>query len=179
MLITLTVKTCAIRRWRGSCGIGPMEGNRGILAGKDQIRRSFRRAAVLPGGGTRRRPTAETLAAGDHFFKMKGNELLEVRAVTAEVSRDVLETAGLTAADVDLFIPHQANQRITKPSQISLTLRWIGVFEHRSAMATLISINSDCADECVKREDKGWRSRIDGLLRWWRHLGWCRSSLVT
>ena len=33
-----------------------------------------------------------------------------------DISREVLEEAGLSAADVKLFIPHQANQRITDAS---------------------------------------------------------------
>ena len=60
------------------------------------------------------RPRAETLAAGDHFFKMKGNELFKVAVRSmSEISNEVLEEAGLRAEDVSLFIPHQANQRIT------------------------------------------------------------------
>ena len=45
---------------------------------------------------------------------MKGNELFKVavRSMT-DISREVLEEAGLSAADVKIFIPHQANQRIT------------------------------------------------------------------
>ncbi len=51
-----------------------------------------------PGGGTRRPTTAETLAAGDHFFKMKGNELFKVAVRSmADISREVLEEAGLSA----------------------------------------------------------------------------------
>ncbi len=51
-----------------------------------------------PGGGTRRPATAETLAAGDHFFKMKGNELFKVAVRSmADISREVLEEAGLSA----------------------------------------------------------------------------------
>ena len=54
------------------------------------------------------------LSHGDHFFKMKGNELFKVAVRSmAEVSREVLEEAGVSAKDVKLFIPHQANQRIT------------------------------------------------------------------
>ena len=54
-----------------------------------------------PGGGTRRKPTAETLAAGDHFFKMKGNELFKVAVRSmAEISREVLEQAGVKSDDI-------------------------------------------------------------------------------
>src|SRR5688572_6193177 len=89
----------------GAAVVGPVEGNRGILAAKIKSDGRFEEQLYSPGGGTRRRPTAETLAAGDHFFKMKGNELFKVAVRSmAEVSRDVLETSGLTAADVDIFI---------------------------------------------------------------------------
>jgi 3-oxoacyl-[acyl-carrier-protein] synthase-3 len=46
---------------------------------------------------------------------MRGNELFKVavRSMT-EISRDVLEMAGKKSDEIDLFIPHQANQRITE-----------------------------------------------------------------
>ncbi len=99
----------------GAAVLGPVEPNRGILATKIKSDGRYEEQLYSPGGGTRRKPTAETLAAGDHFFKMKGNELFKVavRSMT-EVSRAVLESSNLKAEDVDLFIPHQANQRITE-----------------------------------------------------------------
>jgi len=45
---------------------------------------------------------------------MKGNELFKVAVRSmSEISNEVLDDAGLRAEDVKLFIPHQANQRIT------------------------------------------------------------------
>mgnify|MGYP003350319456 CR=1 FL=1 len=46
-------------------------------------------------------------------IQMKGNETfkLAIRSLT-DVSLQVLNAEGLTPADVDLFIPHQANKRI-------------------------------------------------------------------
>src|SRR5258708_37521829 len=45
---------------------------------------------------------------------MKGNEVFKVaiRSMT-EISTEVLDEAGFKTDDVNLFIPHQANQRIT------------------------------------------------------------------
>lgn len=64
-------------------------------------------------GGSARPASLETLAAGEHYLQMDGRELFRraVRAVSDSVCR-TLDTAGLTPADVDLFVPHQANARI-------------------------------------------------------------------
>ena len=64
-------------------------------------------------GGSRRPTTAATVADGDHWVRMEGSEVFR-RAVRAVVDSAVLTmaAAGMTAADVDLFIPHQANSRI-------------------------------------------------------------------
>ncbi len=64
-------------------------------------------------GGSRLPTTAETLANGDNFLTMQGNEVFKkaVRAVV-ESANITLTKAGKTMADVDLFVPHQANVRI-------------------------------------------------------------------
>src|ERR1043166_866283 len=99
----------------GAAVLGPVEGNRGILASKIKSDGRYEEQLYSPGGGTRRKPTAETLASGDHFFKMRGNELFKVavRSMT-KISCDVLEMADKKSDEIDLFIPHQANQRITE-----------------------------------------------------------------
>src|SRR5256885_681978 len=99
----------------GAAVLGPVEGDRGILAARIRSDGRYEEQLYSPGGGTRRPATAETLAAGDHFFKMKGNELFKVAVRSmAEISREVLLTAGKNSDEIDLFIPHQANQRITE-----------------------------------------------------------------
>jgi 3-oxoacyl-[acyl-carrier-protein] synthase-3 len=64
-------------------------------------------------GGSRMPTTHETLANGDNFLTMQGNEVFRkaVRAVV-ESAAATLDKAGVTPADIDLFIPHQANVRI-------------------------------------------------------------------
>ncbi len=68
---------------------------------------------IMPGGGSAHPVSAATVAAGDHYLKMQGQEVFK-RAVRAVVdsARVTLERADVDAADVQWFVPHQANGRI-------------------------------------------------------------------
>ena len=136
----------------GAAVLGPVDQNRGILAARIRSDGRYEEQLFSPGGGTRRPPTAETLAAGDHFFKMKGNELFKVavRSMT-DISREVLEEAGLTAADVRLFIPHQANQRITDAVAGKLNVENERVYSNIAMHGNTSSASIPIAlDECVE-----------------------------
>ncbi|MFI5261029.1 MAG: beta-ketoacyl-ACP synthase III [Candidatus Limnocylindrales bacterium] len=66
-----------------------------------------------PAGGSVVPPTPFTLEARSRFVRMKGQETY--RYATRTMARTVekaLERAGLTADDIALFVPHQANVRI-------------------------------------------------------------------
>lgn len=136
----------------GAAVLGPVDGERGILASRIRSDGRYQEQLFSPGGGTRRPPTAETLAAGDHFFKMKGNELFKVAVRSmAEVSREVLEEAGVDAKDVKLFIPHQANQRITDAVANKLDVDESLVYSNISMHGNTSSASIPIAlDECVE-----------------------------
>ena len=136
----------------GAAVLGPVDEDRGILSSRIRSDGRFQEQLYSPGGGTRRPPTAETLAAGDHFFKMKGNELFKVAVRSmAEVSREVLEEAGLKAEDVKLFIPHQANQRITDAVASKLNVDDSLVYSNISMHGNTSSASIPIAlDECVE-----------------------------
>jgi 3-oxoacyl-[acyl-carrier-protein] synthase-3 len=136
----------------GAAVLGAVEGDRGVLATRIRSDGRYEEQLYSPGGGTRRRPTAETLAAGDHFFKMKGNELFKVAVRSmADISREVLEEAGLTANDVSLFIPHQANQRITDAVANKLNVEDARVYSNIAMHGNTSSASIPIAlDECVE-----------------------------
>src|SRR5713101_1057348 len=78
----------------GAAIVGPVDANRGILAARIRSDGRYLEQLYSPGGGTRRPPSAETIAAGDHFFKMKGNELFKVAVRSmSEISTDILDEA--------------------------------------------------------------------------------------
>ncbi len=86
----------------------------GILATSIHNDGSMSDFLSIPAGGSRMPASVETVNNRDHFVKMKGNETfkLAIRCMH-KVSLEVLEEAGMTPEDIDLFIPHQANKRIT------------------------------------------------------------------
>src|SRR5580693_5618002 len=67
----------------------------------------------MPAGGSRMPASAETVAQRQHFVKQDGAQVFKyaVRKMY-EGSRDLLAKHGLSAKDVKVLIPHQANRRI-------------------------------------------------------------------
>ena len=98
----------------GAAVLGPVAEGKGILATKIKSDGRYEEQLYCPAGGTKLGTTHETIDNRMHFFKMKGNELFKVAVRSmADISAEMLAKAGLTVDDVDIVIPHQANQRIT------------------------------------------------------------------
>ena len=67
----------------------------------------------IPGGGSRHPASMQTLYDGLHYIQMNGREVFRFATrVMAEASQQAVEAANLTMDDIQLLIPHQANQRI-------------------------------------------------------------------
>ncbi len=67
----------------------------------------------LPAGGAKAPPSADTIARGEHYVRMEGNATYRFATKTmATTALESIRRSGLTADDIDLFIPHQANIRI-------------------------------------------------------------------
>jgi len=107
----------------GAVVLQASEGEGGVLAtvlgadgsGGDLLR--------LPAGGSQMPASHRTVTEGLHFVQMRGREVFRfaVRVMPA-ATREVLEDAGLSLADLDLLIPHQANQRIIDAATRALDL---------------------------------------------------------
>ncbi|HLX41887.1 MAG TPA: beta-ketoacyl-ACP synthase III [Bryobacteraceae bacterium] len=97
----------------GAMLIEPGEEGEGFIGFMNEIDGSGGDHLKMPAGGSRMPATAETVANRMHFVKQEGQQVFKyaVRKMY-EVSRDLLERHGLSAKDVKVMIPHQANRRI-------------------------------------------------------------------
>ena len=84
-----------------------------ILDFEHEIDGSGGPALCMPAGGSRRPSSHETIDERLHYVKQDGATVFKFAVrKTEEISRRILERNGLTPADLNLFVSHQANRRI-------------------------------------------------------------------
>lgn len=157
----------------GAAVLQPTTPGSGILASYLRSDGSGADLLVLPAGGSRIPATIESITARQHYLQMSGNEVYKfaVQAL-AEAVNVVLERAGLTAEDVDLVIPHQANIRIIESSIKRLGIpadRWmINVQEYgnTSAGSIPLAMNEAYEQGRIKRGDIIVLVGFGGGLTW-------------
>jgi 3-oxoacyl-[acyl-carrier-protein] synthase-3 len=89
------------------------EGEIGLVDFVHEIDGSGASSLYMPAGGSAKPSTAETVAAKEHFVHQEGGAVFKVAVrKMSELAETLLTRNELTAEDIDLFIPHQANQRI-------------------------------------------------------------------
>ena len=97
----------------GAAVVTTGEGDSGILASHWGADGNLAPILYQPAGGTRRPATHATVDEQAHTVHMEGNTVFKHAVVAmSKAATSVMEAAKLTADDVDLFIPHQANMRI-------------------------------------------------------------------
>ncbi len=131
---------------------GPVEPPSGILAHELHTEGQYAEHLFIPAGGTALPASCQTVEQGAHFIKMRGNELFKVAVRSLEdVSRQVMKKAGVSPDDIDLFIPHQANQRITEAIRERLGLCSEKVYSNICRIGNTSSASIPiCLDECVQ-----------------------------
>jgi len=97
----------------GAVVLRPSEDESGIIDTDLYSDGKYWELLYQPGGGARHPASHETVDKRMHFAKMKGNEVFKVAVrMFGEAAERILTRNGFVAADLDLFIPHQANLRI-------------------------------------------------------------------
>ena len=98
----------------GAVVLRATKGDHGILGSLMKSNGSYADFICMPGGGSNRPANDPTqIAEKLPFIKMKGNETFKVAVkAMADVTSELLREQGFTHEQIDLFIPHQANERI-------------------------------------------------------------------
>lgn len=136
----------------GAAVLGPVAEGKGILATKIKSDGRYEEQLYAPGGGTKIGTTHKTIDDRQHFFKMKGNELFKVAVRSmADISAEMVAKAGFSVEDIDIVIPHQANQRITDAVASRLGVPeekvYSNIAEHGNTSSASIPI---AMDECIE-----------------------------
>jgi 3-oxoacyl-[acyl-carrier-protein] synthase-3 len=110
------------------------EGNRGVLS--NFIRSDGKLAPLLyiPGGGANDPISDKVVRERSHYMKMAGREVFKAAVLTmAEACDEALRRAGVTAEEIDLLVPHQANIRIIEATA-----------KHAGLPMDKVMVNVDC-----------------------------------
>ena len=100
------------------------EGDRGILSTHLHADGTQLELLYQPGFGTKHPPSVEAITEKNYFLQMQGNEVFKVAVRSmSEVANIALQANGMTAEDVDLFIPHQANISILNATAKKIGLK--------------------------------------------------------
>ncbi|MGW3647423.1 3-oxoacyl-ACP synthase III family protein [Streptomyces sp. NPDC000878] len=94
----------------GAAVVGAVEEPYGILGTDLSTSGDAHHLIRVEAGGSRRPASPETLAEGDHYFRMEGRAVREfVNQQVPPVLHRLAERTGHHITDVDHFVPHQAN----------------------------------------------------------------------
>lgn len=115
----------------------------------------------IPGGASARPATDATVAAREHYMRMKGGETfkLAVRKLGSTALR-ALEKSGLGLDDVDLVVPHQANVRILEAlcKSVNFPIERVFVniqnYGNTSAASVPIALSEAVAEGRIKPGDR-------------------------
>lgn len=101
----------------GAAVLRPAAPGQGILGSYLGADGSGGALLMVPAGGSRLPASAETVATGQHYMYMNGAEVFKFAVrIMGDAAERVLGTCGLGFADVDWYVPHQANYRIIEAS---------------------------------------------------------------
>jgi 3-oxoacyl-[acyl-carrier-protein] synthase III len=125
---------------------------RGILASYLKSDGTLAELLYRPGGGASHPPSDALLKDHSYYIKMAGREVFKAAVLSmADACDQALQRAGLTAGDIDLLIPHQANIRIieatAKHADVPMDKVYVNVDRFGNTSAASIAI---ALDEAVK-----------------------------
>ena len=166
---------------RAAEGPGP-----GIIDFAHEIDGSGGPALRMPAGGSAMPASHETVDQRLHYVKQDGQAVFKFAVrKTEEICRRILAQNGLTAADVDLFVSHQANRRIIQsaadkiglaPEKVVINIERFG---NTTAATIPIALTDAASEGRLKEGDTVLLSAVGAgftvgsvLIKWSGKAGW-------
>ncbi|MBI2912400.1 MAG: ketoacyl-ACP synthase III [Chloroflexi bacterium] len=145
----------------------------GVLAGCLGSDGSGAGLLIVPAGGSRLPANSHTLGNGDHHVKMNGPQVFRFATqMLGKAAERALQASGLTTADIDLLIPHQANLRIIEATANRLKLPMekvfvnVGKYGNTSAASIPIALCEAIEEDRVKPGDHVVLTSFGAGLTW-------------
>ena len=141
------------------------QGDRGILASRLRSDGRYKDMLYVDGG------PSSTGTVG--HLRMEGREVFKhAVSMITDVIDDVFKTSGFTAADIDWFVPHQANLRIINASARKLgidsdkVIRTVDQHGNTSAASIPLALSVASADKRIKQGDLVLLESMGGGFTW-------------
>ncbi len=157
----------------GASVLVPSNGESKLLAFDMGTDGSYGKELLIPAGGSRMPASLETIKNKLHSIQMNGNTIFKVAVnKMRETFTKSMEKAGITADDIALLIPHQANLRIIETLRSFLRLPKekvyvnIDKYGNTSAASIAIAMNEASEHGLIKRGDIIGFAAFGGGLTW-------------
>jgi len=118
------------------------------------------RYLYMPAGGSLHPATAETVRKNMHYVHQDGRAVFKAAVQgMVDVSQEILERNRLSAAEIALYLPHQANLRIVNAAaerlgiEDSRVVRNIDRYANTTAATIPIGLSEACASGKLKKGD--------------------------
>lgn len=127
----------------------------------------------LLAGGSARPVSAETVANGEHFVKMKGSEVFKfVNKEIPPYLKGFCEQCGLAPEDIDWWILHQANERMIESIMRRLSLPTekavmnLGCYGNTCAATVMLLLHEMVAEGRIQPGQKAVLSSFGAGMTW-------------
>jgi 3-oxoacyl-[acyl-carrier-protein] synthase-3 len=128
---------------------------------------------ILPGGGSLQPASHETIDKRLHYMHMKGNELFRIAVrIMVQAAKKALSQAKLKTSDVNVLIPHQANERIINAvaKRLDIPLEHvytnIGRYGNMSSASSAVALCEAYEDGLIKKDNIVVMDAFGGGLVW-------------
>ncbi len=157
----------------GAAVLVPHSGKSGILSTHLYSDGNLWDLIQIPAGGSLKPASDETVKGRMHYIKMRGNETFKVAVKTlGNLVEDTLRANNLLPSQLDLLIPHQANNRIIQAvaSRLGISMDKIMVninkYGNTSAASVPIALDEAVRSDRISKGSHILLEAFGGGLTW-------------